>query len=259
MSSPKRQLKRSGQTAGQLFDRLIEAILNGDFPSGSVVHEAPLARDWKVSRTPLREAMRRAAESGFIVLRPNQAPIIRPLTAADIRGLYDLREVLEMHALDLAWPHLNDGQLKSLRVLATQAQPRQARDWPGRCLKFDLALHGLWMDRCGNPWLVADLERHYQFLRIFQNWIGLDPRALAASYDDHVAILDALEQREKTEALARLRRHIQASASLVEEALPRTSPPPDETSIEQRLGRKARGSRPERARACAGTSAREQP
>ena len=224
MSSTARPLKRPGQTADQIFDRLVEAILSGEFVSGSVVREAPLARDWKVSRTPLREAMRRAAESGLIVLRPNQAPIIRPLSAEDIHDLYDLREVLELHALDLAWPHLGDAQIKALRVLATQAQHRGARDWPDRCLKFDLALHGLWTRCCGNSWLVADLERHYQFLRIFQSWIGRDPEALARSYDEHLAILDALERREKAEALARLREHIQASAHMVEEALPRNEP-----------------------------------
>jgi DNA-binding GntR family transcriptional regulator len=219
MPNARRKLKRSGQTADQIFDRLIEAILTGGFPSGSVVRETPLARDWNVSRTPLREAMRRAAESGFIVLRPNRAPIIRPLSLEDVRNLYDLREVLELHALDLAWPHLREKQIKSLRALATQAQPRHAPSWPARCVKFDLALHDLWTQRCGNSWLVADLERHCQFLRIFQSWIGRDPEALATSYEEHFAILDALEQRDKTEALARLQEHIRASAHLVEEAL----------------------------------------
>jgi DNA-binding GntR family transcriptional regulator len=219
MSSTTRKLKRPGQTADQVFHRLVEAILGGEFPSGSVVRESRLAREWETSRTPLREAMRRAAESGFIKLRPNQAPIIRPLTAEDIRNLYDLREVLELHALKLAWPHLSDGAIKSLRALAALAKPRSACDWPNRCLKFDLALHRLWMQRCGNSWLVADLERHYHFLQIFQSWIGRDPRALAQSYDEHLAILDALERRDQGEALSRLRQHILSSAHLVEEAL----------------------------------------
>lgn len=221
MSSTSRKLKRSGQTADQIFQRLIEAILIGEFPSGSVVRESRLARTWRIGRTPLREAMRRAAESGFIVLRPNQAPIIRPLTAEDIRDLYDLREVLELHALDLAWPHFHDGEIESLHTLATQSKPTGARDWTKRCLKFDLALHGLWMQRCGNSWLVASLEGHYRFLRIFQRWIGQNPTSLAKSYDEHLAILDALEKRDKAQALAKLRRHIQASAKLVEAALPK--------------------------------------
>jgi DNA-binding GntR family transcriptional regulator len=219
MSSVTRPLKRSGQTADQIFDRLIEAILTGEFPSGSVVREAPLARDWNISRTPLREAVRRAAESGFIVLRPNQAPIIRPLTADDIRDLYDLREVLELHALNLAWPHLREDKIQSIRDLAIQAHSPRSRDWADRCLQFDLALHGLWMQCCGNSWLVADLERHYQFLRIFQSWIGRDPQSLARSYQEHLTILDALEHKDRPEALDRLRQHIRASAHLVEEAL----------------------------------------
>lgn len=226
MSSVIRALKRPGQTADQIFQRLIEAILSGELPSGSVVRESRLARTWRISRTPLREAMRRAAENGFIILRPNQAPILRRLTAHDIRDLYDLRRVLELHALELAWAHLRAGDLAALRALATQAKPAGARDWPKRCLKFDLALHGLWMRRCGNSWLVASLEWHYRFLRIFQRWIGQSPVSLATAYTQHLGILEALETDDKALALARLRQHIQASAKEVEEALPPDEPGP---------------------------------
>lgn len=222
MSSRTRKLRRPGQTADQILQRLIAAILGGEFPSGSVVRESRLAREWNTSRTPLREAMRRAAESGFIVLRPNQAPIIRPLTAEDIRDLYDLREVLELHALNLAWPHLSSGAIESLRTMATKALLRTSHDWPKRCLEFDLALHGLWTEHCGNAWLQTDLQRHCHFVQIFQSWIGHNPAALAKSYDEHLAILDALERRSKDEALSRLRQHIQASARIVEEALPKS-------------------------------------
>jgi DNA-binding GntR family transcriptional regulator len=220
MSNTSRKLKRPGQTADQIFQRLIEAILSGTFASGSVVRESRLARQWRIGRTPLREAMRRAAESGFIVLRPNQAPIIRPLTAKDIRDLYDLRLVLELHALELAWPHFNKGDIESLRALMTQAKPSDGRDWAKRCLKYDLALHGLWIQRCGNSWLGSALEWHYRFLRIFQRWIAQNPASLARAYEEHLAILGALEKRDKAQALARLRQHIETSAKLVEEALP---------------------------------------
>lgn len=227
MSSPPRPLKRAGQTADQIFHRLIEAILSGEFPGGSVVREARLARDWRISRTPLREAMRRAAEAGFIVLRPNQAPLTRQLTADDIRDLYDLREVLELHALELAWPHFTVAQIRALKARHGRAVPGEARNWPRRCLEYDLALHGLWRRHCGNSWLQADLESHYRFLRIFQSWIGRDHRALAQSYQEHLAILDALERRDLPAALAALRQHIRQSASLVEAALPAADPDPE--------------------------------
>ncbi len=223
--SSARKLKRQGLTAGQTYDRLIEAILSGALPSGVVVREARLARDWKTSRTPLREAMRRAAESGFIVLRPNRAPIVRAMTAHDIRDLYELREVLELHALHRSWPHLSQKAIEPVALLAEQAKPGAATDWPRRCLKFDLALHGLWMLRCGNSWLVADLERHYRFLRIFQRWIGRDSEHLEQSYFQHIAILEAIQNQDKTKASELLSTHIKRAAQMVERNLPATPSP----------------------------------
>jgi DNA-binding GntR family transcriptional regulator len=224
VSSSARKLKRHGKTAEQIFQRLMEALLSGEFSSGSVVREALLARDWKVGRTPLREAMRRAAESGFIVLRPNQAPLVRPLAAHDIRELYELRELLELHALRLAWPHLTQKAIDSVTALAARAKPGSTPGWPKRCLKFDLALHGLWKERCGNSWLIADLERYYRFLRIFQSWIGRDLQHLAKSYGEHIAILEAIQRRDLAKAGALLSEHIRESAQMVERSLPKPTP-----------------------------------
>lgn len=223
--SSARKLKRQGLTAGQTYERLIEAILSGALPSGGVVREARLARDWKTSRTPLREAMRRAAESGFIVLRPNRAPIVRAMTANDIRDIYGLREVLELYAFRLSWPHLTEEDIRPVAVLAEEAKPRAASNWPKRCLKLDLALHGLWMRRCGNSWLIADLERNYRFLRILQRWIGRDSEHLEQSYLQHIAILDAIQNQDQPKATELLATHIKRAAQMAERNLPKTEAP----------------------------------
>ncbi|MBI4026541.1 MAG: GntR family transcriptional regulator [Verrucomicrobia bacterium] len=221
MSTPshRKKLKRTGRFAEQAFNRLIEAILRGEVEGGAVLPETRLARAWKVGRTPLREAVRRAAEAGFVVLRSNQAPVVRRLTADDIRDLYDLRKTLELHALELAWPHFTPTDLRALGQLAAAAKPETSRIWPRRCLTFDLALHSLWMGRCGNAWLIADLKRHYQFLRIFQSWVGHDPQALEKAYHEHVKILRAIRGGDRNGARRLLRQHIRESARLVKQAL----------------------------------------
>jgi len=217
-----KKLKRPGQTADQVFRRLIEAILSGELPSGQPVPELRLAELWRVGRTPLREAMRRAAESGFIVLRSNRRPVVRWLTAADIRDLYELRRVLELHALERSWADITPGQIQATLKLAAQARPGQANDWVKRCLDLDLALHDLWTEGCGNPWLIRDLEHHYRFLRVFQLWIARDLEAVAMAYQEHLGILKAIEARDKARALALLGDHISASAKSVERILPQT-------------------------------------
>lgn len=218
----RRKIRRDGQIAEQAFRRLMEAILSGELPSGQPVPEIRLAQEWNVGRTPLREATRRAAESGFIVLRPNHRPLVRWLTPQEIRDLYELRRVLEMFALERAWGDVTPEQIQSLHKLAAKAAPGKARDWVKLCLEFDLALHALWTQGCGNSWLIKDLERHYRFLCIFQLWIGRDPQAVAMAYQEHLGILQAIEARDKAKALALLSDHISASAKMVVRALPHT-------------------------------------
>jgi DNA-binding GntR family transcriptional regulator len=218
MSNEKR-LKRTGQTADQVFHRLIEAILSGELPSGQPVPELRLAQEWKVGRTPLREAMRRAAESGFIVLRSNRRPVVRWLTRENIRDLYELRSLLELHALERSWAGITPAQIQAMLKLASQARPGKAGNWVQRCLDLDLALHGLWTEGCGNSWLIQDLDHHYRFLRVFQHWIGRDPEAVAMAYKEHLGILKAIEARDKARALALLGDHIAASAKSVERVL----------------------------------------
>jgi DNA-binding GntR family transcriptional regulator len=91
--------------------------------------------------------------------------------------------------------------------------------WRKRCLEIDLKLHQWWTEHCDNPWLKRDLDRHYQFLRIFQRWMGRNPPALIQGYYEHMAILEAVRNRDRKAALAALRNHIRQSARLIETAM----------------------------------------
>jgi len=184
------------------------------------LREARLAREWDVSRTPLREAVRRAAEAGFVVLRPNQAPVVRELSGADVDAMYDLRALLETHALALAWDRIDADILKRMERGATAARPGGSKDWRRRCLRFDRAFHQIWTRLSENSWLEADLRRQHQFWSVFQSWVGRDEAALRKSYAEHIDILDAMRAGSKARAIAALREHIQTSAEAVRSALP---------------------------------------
>jgi len=219
-SAGSNELKRPGTTANHAFERLVQGILRGEFVGGRPLREARLAREWDISRTPLREALRRAAEAGFVVLRPNQAPIVRELAEPDIDAMYDLRALLETHALRLAWDRIDTPLLERLAEQAAAAAPGAGKRWQQRCLAFDRALHRAWTRRCGNAWLQADLKRQHQFWGIFQNWVGREEQALRKAYAEHIEILDAMRAGEQAQAARALRRHIRTSATGVKKVLP---------------------------------------
>lgn len=216
----RKPVKRKAQSAEIAFQMLRKAILTGEFKEGDRVREVRLVREWGIGRTPLREAIRRAAEAGYLVLRPNFAPVVRKLSAEDIAQIYALREVLECFALEQAWDHLRSEDLKSLKSL--QATADKARDMEGRVhaqFVFDDALHRLWAGRSRNPWLAAILDRLFIFRPNYQSRdfsvLTERPEVTEGAFAEHKQILAALQRRDLPTARRALRRHIrQASVVL---------------------------------------------
>ena len=87
-----------------IAERLRAAILAGELAPGSQVIESTLARQFDVSRGPLREAMRELIEEGLLVTVPYTGTHVVSLSELDIRETYSVRAVLERFAFQLLWP-----------------------------------------------------------------------------------------------------------------------------------------------------------
>jgi DNA-binding GntR family transcriptional regulator len=220
-SPPRRTspVKRPARTAERIFNRLVEAIVTGALDGGQPMREAGLAKQWGVSRTPVREAVRRAAEAGLLILRRNRAPLVRTFTQHDVDCIYQMREALEALALEEAWIHISAAKVRSLKDQARQIAAAAEKDWVNRCLAFDDVLHRAWIDHCRNPWLTQSLQRVWTFIRIFQQFTARDPEVLRRSYREHCAILRALGSGDRRSGVALVREHIQNSCAAVKERL----------------------------------------
>jgi DNA-binding GntR family transcriptional regulator len=95
-----------------------DGILNGLYVSGQHVTGEQLAGAVGVSRTPVREALRRLHAEGLVRVVPNQGAYVTGFTAADIAQMFGLRAVLECYAVELAVPNLTDAQIDRIAVLA---------------------------------------------------------------------------------------------------------------------------------------------
>lgn len=210
-------LKRDASMAGNVFARLVEALVTGELPAGGPLREAQVAKQWGVSRTPMREAVRRAAEAGLLILRQNRAPLIRAFTPHDVDSLYQIREMLEVLAMKQAWKRLPEKEISALQAMAKSVGGASSKHWIARCLAFDEALHKIWFDHCQNPWLTQFLQSSRVFIRIFQHMMARDPALVRKSYDQHLAILETLGTAAPQLGTRLLREHIRASALKVKQ------------------------------------------
>lgn len=94
------------------------AILASEFESGDSLREEELADRTGVSRTPVREALRKLAAEGFVQILPNRGARVATWSLADVREIFGLRAVLEAHCAGLAANNATTGQISELRDLA---------------------------------------------------------------------------------------------------------------------------------------------
>lgn len=204
------------KTRGSCFERALEhlrqKVLSGVVRGGEPLPELQLARDLGMSRTPVRAALRRLAEEGFLTLVPQRGFFVNACSVQDYKEVNDIRSVLEPLALETALPCLPEAMLAQQRSLwgaheeALSQGDRVDRD---ALVRDDEAFHALLVDHCRN-------ERLKGFLRILRaqiaqirlsSWMAA-PVYVAAAVRQHLELLDRLEAGDLEGSQDLLRRHI---------------------------------------------------
>src|SRR5215208_1683557 len=91
-----------------------EAIVSGELPPGTVLRQEQLSERFAVSRTPIREALRRLAALGLVSFIPNRGVRVRTLSREELREAFLVRAELESLATELAAPKMTDADLAEL-------------------------------------------------------------------------------------------------------------------------------------------------
>lgn len=208
--------KRKADLAEQAFERLKAAILTGELAEGERVRETRLAKEWEMGITPVREAVRRLAAMGYLVLSPNHAPIIRQLSADDIRQIYRIREQLECFALNEYWDQIPTGELSKLDKLIEQIEKsKTTRVRIRKQLKLDSQLHDLWCAPNDNSWLNQILQNLIIYRPNVSRLLESHPEHVETAFKQHKGIITAIKSGKRTAASRLLGEHIQQSSEIL--------------------------------------------
>lgn len=192
----------------QVYGVIRERILTGDLRRGARVHQEDVASDLGVSRTPVREALRRLAAEGLIEMRTNRGARVTDLGLDDMEQPYEARLVIEPGAARLAAQRaLPKPRARMRRAVATQrrAIPDVARSFAAN-REFHIAL----AEASGNPFLLQIIE-HLWVARIGEpiyEHQAETPEQMKLDADEHEQILDAVEAGDARRAESLTRRHI---------------------------------------------------
>ena len=192
------------------YNSLIEAIINQGFQPGAPISIDSLARQLNMSNTPVREALMRAHGERLVMQKTNHGFVVANiLTPVELHQLFDVRHVLEIHALTEA--NISAESVETVTALVAQMQISSDgkiyddfRDY----MVLDNQFHYALVKLADNSFLSDawdDLHVHLHLSRLYTG-VGLFDRD--HSTKEHQAIVAALQQGDKKKAITLLSQHI---------------------------------------------------
>lgn len=198
--------------ADDVYERLIELLLEAELEPGARLQIDALARVWQVSQTPIREALARAEASGLVVRQPLRGYQVAPLLSpGEFEQLVEMRLLIEPYCAARACERADDGVLDLLerqhavmRDSPKGPTPYDYRDY----LRADIAFHETIGAAGGNRFLLTALAVTSTHAHRFRRFGGGTVTDAADSLREHSAVLRALRARDAEGAGAAMRQHL---------------------------------------------------
>lgn len=188
-----------------------DRILSGAIRPGERVREVEVAEALGLSRTPVREAIRRLEQDGLIEHAAHKGAVVRVLDNQSVTELYLVREVLEGTAARLAARHASEAEIEALEeLLATQPPEVEDRD-AAEASRRNAVFHGAIGHAAHNRFLLGAMEGIAGALSLLGPTTLSMPGRIDVAREEHRAILTAIAERDADAAEDAARAHIRAA------------------------------------------------
>ena len=206
--SQKHHAPRRGSRSEHVYRRLRDAIQQGEFKSGHRVMEIEVAEWLKVSRTPVRDAIRRLESEGMLEHEPRNGLVVARLDRQAVMELYVMRETLEGTAARLCARHASDMEIQDLMDLVERERQIQGdlEALPPHNRRFHQAVHR----GAHNRYLEKSLAAINDLGLLGSPLMSLPHRAQAA-LAEHGQIVEAIQRRDPDAAEEAARSHVRAA------------------------------------------------
>ena len=180
----------------QVAARLRTMLVEGQIAPGAKLNERELCEQLRVSRTPLREAIKLLAAEGLVDLLPNRGAVAVKLTEADVLNTFEVLAMLEGMSGELAAQRISDGELAEVRALHYEMMACFARRDLSGYYRINARIHAAINDAAKNPVLTStyrSINARVQSLRFRTNQNEAKWKSAVA---EHERMLEALTARD---------------------------------------------------------------
>lgn len=205
-----------GNATERAYEAIRDAILEGAFPPAARLKETELVAFCGVSRTPVREALRRLAAEDFVVIQRNRGAQVKSWSAEDLDELFSLRALLEGHAAARAANRIKPADLARIAGAVQEMSDVLERATSQKkkvaaFLRLNAKVHeGIWL-ASGSERLVSMLRQLVEQALMAHTAAQFSLERVAQSHHHHEELLQALAAGDPAWAEAVMRNHIHAA------------------------------------------------
>lgn len=192
-----------------VFEHLREAIIGGNLRPGERLMEMQLAEEMGVSRTPVREAIRKLELEGLVIMVPRRGAYVSDLSIKDVAETYEIRAALEALAAGLAAERITADESEELeRILVSIGQCIANNDLE-RSIELDEQFHNVLYRASKNERLVQIINNLREQIQRFRATSLGTPGRLEAVFSEHTKIAEAISDRNAALAERLAMEHIE--------------------------------------------------
>lgn len=200
-----------------VFEAIRQAIIDGTLEPGQRLMETQLAEELGVSRTPVREAIRKLELANFVVMIPRRGAYVADISLKDISEVFEIRGALEALAAELAAERASEEEIEQLeRLLVEIGKSIEKRDVEA-LVALDTEFHDLLYRASRNERLEQLLSQLREHIQRFRTETLSHPARMKVALEEHRQIVEALAARDGDLARQLAAEHIEsAENSLME-------------------------------------------
>jgi DNA-binding GntR family transcriptional regulator len=201
-------MRNNDLLGNKVYKILKKDLFNGKFEQDYILSESSIARRIGVSRTPVREAIRRLAAERLVVITPNKGIVIRKFLIEELKELLQIRIIIEGFATRLSAKNINKENIEKLKKIVNLEEKIAYKNDYVLFSKLDTKFHNIIIDSCGNKKIkeIYINLREQSFMYRIKSFSK--PARLLESMKEAKEIIRALEERKSAKAEKLYQEHI---------------------------------------------------
>lgn len=200
-----------------VLEALKDAIVNGQLKPGERLMEQQVAEELGVSRTPVREAIRKLEIEGFVIMIPRKGAYVSDVSLKDIAQVFEVRAAMEALAAGLAAQRMEDEQIEQLERKLVEVKKAIDKSDLENIIQYDTEFHEIIYNASRNARLVQILNNLREQIQRYRSTSLASPGRLKDTLEEHKELVDAISAGNVELAQRLAKEHIEnAENSILE-------------------------------------------